>query len=154
MNKEFTDGKNSSTCGLCASIYRNDPLSTCDRRAVKNLIQWPCKIDLVPCGAPSVDGAHLLIAADCTACAYSKFQDEFMRNRITLIGCSMHCGCDHTDRLTRIISYNDIKSVTIVRMEVDCCAGFENAAKEAIKASGKFIPWQVITISTEGKIIN
>ena len=154
MKKVFTDGQNSSACDVCASIYRNDISRTCERRAAKNLIQWPCKIDLVPSGAPYFDGAHLLIAADCTACAYNRFQDEFMRNRITLIGCSMHCGCNYTDKLTKIISDNDIKSVTIVRMEVDCCAGFESAAKEAIRASGKFIPWQVITVSTDGKTLD
>jgi Fe-S-cluster-containing hydrogenase component 2 len=117
------------------------------------LAQWPCQIKLVPVNAPYFDGANLLIAADCTAYAYGSFHNDFMRNHITLIGCPKLDAGDYADKLTEIIRNNDIKSVKIVRMEVPCCGGIENAAKRAIMASGKFIPWQVITITTDGKIL-
>lgn len=118
------------------------------------LSQWPVQIKLVPVNAPYFDGANLLIAADCTAFAYGNFHNEFIRNHITLIGCPKLDEGDYAEKLTQIISANDIKSVTIVRMEVPCCGGLENAAKSALRASGKFIPWQVVTISTDGRIIN
>ena len=117
------------------------------------LSQWPVQIKLVPVNAPYFDGANLLIAADCTAYAYGNFHREFIRNRITLIGCPKLDEGDYADKLTQIIANNDIKSVTIVRMSVPCCGGIENAAKRALQASGKFIPWRVVTISTDGKII-
>ena len=94
-----------------------------------------------------------MIAADCTAYAYGNFHQEFIRNRITLIGCPKLDEGDYTEKLTAIIANNNIKSVTIVRMEVPCCGGIEQAAKRAIQASGKFLPWQVITVSTDGKIV-
>lgn len=118
------------------------------------LSQWPVQIKLVPVNAPYFNGANLLIAADCTAYAYGNFHNEFIRNRITLIGCPKLDEGDYANKLTDIIKNNDIKSVTIVRMEVPCCGGIENAAKKALQASGKFIPWQVVTISTDGGIIN
>ena len=118
------------------------------------LRQWPVQIKLVPVNAPYFDGAHLLIAADCTAYAYGNFHSEFIRNRITLIGCPKLDQGDYAEKLTQIIAGNDIKSVTIVRMEVPCCGGIEHAAKRAIQASGKFLPWQVVTISTDGKILD
>lgn len=118
------------------------------------LSQWPVQIKLVPVNAPYFDGADLLIAADCTAYAYGNFHNEFIRNRITLIGCPKLDEGDYAEKLTDIIKNNDIKSVTIVRMEVPCCGGIENAVKKALQASGKFIPWQVVTISTDGKIID
>lgn len=118
------------------------------------LSQWPVQIKLVPVAAPYFDGANLLIAADCTAFAYGNFHNEFIRNHITLIGCPKLDDVDYTDKLTRIITENDIKSVTVVRMEVPCCGGLENAAKRALKASGKFIPWRVVTVSTDGRILN
>jgi ferredoxin len=121
--------------------------------AASELSQWPVQIKLVPANAPYFDGANLLIAADCTAYAYGNFHKEFIRNRITLIGCPKLDEGDYTEKLTRIIADNDIKSVTIVRMEVPCCGGIETAAKRALQASGKFIPWTVITISTDGRII-
>ena len=117
------------------------------------LSQWPVQIKLVPVRAPYFEGANLLIAADCTAYAYGNFHNEFISNRITLIGCPKLDEGDYTEKLTEIIKNNNIKSVTIVRMEVPCCGGIENAAKRALQASGKFIPWQVVTISTDGKII-
>ncbi|MBQ8747130.1 MAG: 4Fe-4S binding protein [Clostridia bacterium] len=117
------------------------------------LMQWPCQIKLVPVHAPYFDGANLLIAADCTAYAYGNFHNDFIRNHITLIGCPKLDEGDYAEKLTAIIRDNDIKSVTIVRMEVPCCGGIENAAKRALMESGKFIPWRVVTISTDGKIL-
>jgi len=116
------------------------------------LMQWPVQIKLVPVNAPYFDNANLLIAADCTAYAYANFHNEFIRNRITLIGCPKLDEGDYAEKLTAIISNNNIKSVTIVRMEVPCCGGIENAAKRAIQASGKFLPWHVVTITTDGRI--
>jgi len=116
------------------------------------LQQWPVQIKLAPVNAPYFNGTHLLIAADCTAYAYGNFHREFMRNRITLIGCPKLDSGDYTDKLTEIIARNDIRSLTIVRMEVPCCGGIEMAAKRALQLSGKFIPWQVVTITTDGQI--
>ena len=118
------------------------------------LSQWPVQIKLVPTNAPYFNGANLLVAADCTAYAYGNFHNEFIRNRITLIGCPKLDSVDYTEKLTEIIGGNDIKSVTVVRMEVPCCGGIEHAVKEALKASGKFIPWRVVTISTDGRILD
>ena len=118
------------------------------------LSQWPVQIKLVPQNAPYFDGANLLVAADCTAYAYGNFHNEFIRNRITLIGCPKLDSVDYTEKLTEIIGGNDIKSVTVVRMEVPCCGGIEHAVKEALQTSGKFIPWRVVTISTDGRIID
>lgn len=120
---------------------------------VSMLSQWPVQIKLVPINAPYFDGANLLIAADCTAYAYGNFHNEFIRNHITLIGCPKLDDGNYAEKLTEIIKNNDIKSVTVVRMEVPCCGGIENAAKSALLASGKFIPWRVVTISTDGNII-
>ena len=116
------------------------------------LLQWPCQIKLVPSHAPYFEDANLLIAADCAAYAYGNFHNEFIRNRITLIGCPKLDSVDYADKLTAIIANNDVESVTVVRMEVPCCGGIENAVKRALMASGKFIPWRVVTISTDGKI--
>lgn len=118
------------------------------------LQQWPCQIKLVPVNAPYFDNANLLIAADCTAYAYGNFHNDFIRNHITLIGCPKLDEGDYAEKLTAIIANNNIKSVKIVRMEVPCCGGIENAVKRALQASEKFIPWQVITISTDGKILD
>ena len=117
------------------------------------LLQWPCQIKLVPVNAPYFENANLLIAADCTAYAYGNFHEDFIRNHITLIGCPKLDEGDYAEKLTQIIANNNIKSVKVVRMEVPCCGGIENAVKRALQASGKFIPWQVVTISTDGKII-
>lgn len=117
------------------------------------LSQWPCQIKLVPVNAPYFDGTNLLIAADCTAYAYGNFHNEFIRNHITLIGCPKLDEGDYTEKLTQIIANNNIKSVKVVRMEVPCCGGLENAVKRALQESGKFIPWQVVTVSTDGKIL-
>ena len=122
--------------------------------AVSRLSQWPVQIKLAPVNAPYFDGAHLLVAADCTAYAYGNFHNEFIRNRITLIGCPKLDAVDYAEKLTAIIATNDIKSVTVVRMQVPCCGGMEQAVKRALMASGKFIPWQVVTISTDGRLLD
>ncbi len=114
--------------------------------------QWPCQIKLVPVNAPYFQGAKLLIAADCTAFAYANLHQEFMKGKITLIGCPKLDSVDYSEKLTAILQNNDIQSLTIVRMEVPCCGGLEMAAKKALQTSGKFIPWQVVTISVDGKI--
>ena len=116
------------------------------------LTQWPVQIRLVPINAPYFDGAKLLIAADCTAYAYANFHKEFMKGKVTIVGCPKLDDVDYSEKLTEIIRNNNIKSVTIVRMEVPCCGGLENAAKKALQNSGKFIPWDVITISIDGNI--
>jgi NAD-dependent dihydropyrimidine dehydrogenase PreA subunit len=117
------------------------------------LQQWPVQIKLVPVNAPYFDGANLLIAADCAAYAYADFHNKFIKNRITIIGCPKLDEGDYSEKLTAILANNNIKSVTIVRMEVPCCGGIQNAAVTALKNSGKMIPWQVVTISTTGEII-
>lgn len=117
------------------------------------LSQWPVQIKLVPINAPYFDNANLLVAADCTAYAYGDFHNKFIKNRVTLIGCPKLDEGDYTEKLTHIIKNNNIKSVTVVRMEVPCCAGIENAVKNALMASGKFIPWQIVVISTDGRVL-
>ena len=117
------------------------------------LQQWPVQIKLVPIHAPYFQGAHLLIAADCTAYAYGNFHNDFIRGRITLVGCPKLDSVDYSEKLTQILAANEIQSVTVVRMEVPCCGGLENAVKRALQSSGKMIPWQVVTISTDGKIL-
>ena len=118
------------------------------------LAQWPCQIKLVPVNAPYFDGAKLLIAADCTAYAYANIHEEFMKGHVTLIGCPKLDAVDYSEKLTEIIRNNDIKSVTVLRMEVPCCGGLEHAAVTALKNSGKFIPWNVVTFSTDGRILD
>lgn len=118
------------------------------------LNQWPVQIKLVPVNAPYFDNAQLLIAADCTAYAYANFHDKFIKNKITLIGCPKLDEGDYTEKLTQIIKQNNIRNVTVIRMEVPCCGGIENAVKNSLKNSGKFIPWQVVTISTDGRILD
>ena len=122
--------------------------------SVSGLGQWPCQIKLVPTRAPFFDGAKLLIAADCTAYAYANMHEDFMRGKITIIGCPKLDAVDYSEKLTAIIRDNDIRSVAIVRMEVPCCGGLQRAAENALKASGKFIPWQVVTISRDGRILD
>jgi len=118
------------------------------------LRQWPVQIKLVPTRAPWFDGAKLLIAADCTAYAYANFHQDFIKDRITLVGCPKLDAVDYSVKLTEILKNNDIRSVTVARMEVPCCGGIEFAVKNALLASGKLIPWNVVTISTDGMIID
>ena len=138
---------------------RENPVSTESLSTEKNLsmesrlTQWPVQIKLAPVQAPYFKDARLLIAADCTAFAYGNFHNDFIAGRITLIGCPKLDMVDYSEKLTEIIRLNDIKDVTIVRMEVPCCGGIENAAKRALQASGKFIPWQVVTVRTDGSLV-
>jgi ferredoxin len=129
------------------TVYATEDVSS-------KLNQWPVQIKLVPVKAPYFENANLLVAADCTAYAYGNFHNKFIKNKITVIGCPKLDSIDYSDKLMQIISNNNIKSVTVVRMEVPCCGGIENAVKTALQNSGKFIPWQVITISTDGKILD
>ena len=130
------------------------PAAASSAPAASQLRQWPVQIKLVPVNAPYFDGAHLLVAADCTAYAYAGFHQEFMRGRITLIGCPKLDEGDYSEKLTEIIRLNDIKSVTVVRMEVPCCGGIEHAVRTALRSSGKFLPWRVVTVSTDGRILS
>ncbi len=123
-------------------------------KPASRLAQWPCQIKLLPTKAPYFEGAKLLIAADCTAYAYANMHEDFMKGKVTIIGCPKLDAVDYTIKLTEIIRDNDIKSVTIVRMEVPCCGGLQRAAENALRASGKFIPWQVVTISRDGRILD
>ena len=142
-------GKKAMTLNTSASETETEHIKTPSR-----LGQWPCQIKLVNVNAPYFNGAKLLIAADCTAYAYANLHEEFMKGKITIIGCPKLDSIDYSEKLTEIIKNNDIKSVTVVRMEVPCCGGIENAVKKALQDSGKFIPWQVTTISIDGKILD
>ncbi len=122
--------------------------------ASSQLAQWPCQLKLVPVNAPYFDGAKLLIAADCTAYAYARMHEHFMRGKVTLIGCPKLDSVDYSEKLTEILRTNNIQSVTVVRMEVPCCGGLEYAARTALQASGKFLPWHVVTLSVDGKILD
>ena len=118
------------------------------------LTNFPIQIKLAPINAPFFDGANLLIAADCTAYAYGNFHQEFIRNHVTLIGCPKLDEVDYAEKLTQIIANNNIKSVTVTRMQVPCCGGLENAVKRTLMASGKFIPWRIVTITHDGRILD
>ena len=132
----------------------NAALATASVAPSSRLGQWPCQIKLMPTSAPYYDGAKLLIAADCTAYAYANTHEEFMKGKITIIGCPKLDAIDYAEKLTAIIRDNDIKSVTILRMEVPCCGGLPRAAETALQESGKFIPWNVVTISIDGRILD
>lgn len=120
--------------------------------SISRLQNFPVQIKLAPLQAPYFDGAKLLIAADCTAYAYARFHEDFIRGKVTLVGCPKLDGVDYSEKLTQIIRNNDIQSVTVIRMEVPCCGGLEFAVKKALQESGKFIPWQVITVKIDGTI--
>jgi len=122
------------------------------KNAVSQLNQWPVQIKLVPVNAAYFENANLLVAADCTAYAYGNFHNDFMKNKITLVGCPKLDEGDYSEKLTAILKANSIKSVTVIRMEVPCCGGIENAVKIALKNCGKLIPWQAVTITTDGQI--
>ena len=144
-------------CGCPGSQSRSLRRTPCAAPAdaeESQLSQWPVQIKLVPVNAPYFDGAKLLVAADCTAYAYAAFHRDFIQGRITLVGCPKLDEGDYADKLTEILRRNDIKSVTVVRMEVPCCGGLENAVKRALQNCGKLIPWQVTVISTDGRILD
>lgn len=135
------------------SVAEKNRVNNANYKPASRLMQWPCQIKLLPTQAPFYNGTKLLIAADCTSYAYAGMHEDFMKGKITLIGCPKLDDVDYTEKLTEIIAGNDIKSVTVVRMEVPCCGGLQRAAENALKNSGKFIPWQVVTISRNGKIL-
>ena len=123
------------------------------KKNISQLRQWPIQIKLAPINAPYFENANLLVSADCAAYAYGNFHADYMRNKITLIGCPKLDDVDYSEKLTAILKSNNIKSVTVVRMEVPCCGGIEFAVKKALQNSGKMIPWQVVTISTDGQVL-
>ena len=130
------------------------PMAPAALPSASELRQWPVQLKLAPVSAPYLAGAKLLVAADCTAYAYADFHRQFMRGRVTLIGCPKLDAVDYSDKLTEMLQNNDIRSVTVLRMEVPCCGGLEQAVRRALKASGKLIPWQVITLATDGRILD
>lgn len=137
-----------------ASMANKDVATPCEAAGIPSQLgNWPVQIKLAPVNAPYFDRAKLLIAADCTAYAYASFHKDFIRGKVTLIGCPKLDSVDYSEKLTAIIRDNDIQSVTIVRMEVPCCGGLEMAAKKALQDSGKFIPWQVVTVGIDGKLV-
>ena len=140
--------------GTQSKAIKREAAPTAHAAVESRLSQWPVQIKLVPVNAPYFDNANLLVAADCTAFAYGNFHSEFIHNHITLIGCPKLDEGNYAEKLTQIIANNNIKSVTVARMEVPCCGGIENAVKAALQASGKFIPWRVVTISTDGRILD
>lgn len=135
------------------AIERQERVSVTAVSRESELRQWPVQIKLAPVNAPWFDGAKLLVAADCTAYAYADFHKDFIKGHITLVGCPKLDAVDYAVKLTEIIRNNDIRSVTVVRMEVPCCGGIENAVKKALQDSGKFLPWNVVTIGTDGRIV-
>jgi len=165
MEANMNHFHNAMPCGCPGSHARviektiNDEDSNCNchdsapKPMESQLRQWPCQIKLVPVNAPYFNNANLLIAADCTAYAYANIHNDFMKNKITLIGCPKLDNVDYADKLTEILKYNDIKSVTVLRMEVPCCSGLANAVKQALINSGKMIPWRIVIIGTDGSIV-
>ena len=160
LRDDYCDGLGDClpTCPTGAITFVEREAAAYDEAAVeankrKKNRQWPIQIQLTPVNAPYFDGADLLIAADCTAFAYANFAKEIQKGKITLIGCPKLDPVDYSEKLTAILEQNDVKSVTIIRMEVPCCGGIQNAAVTAMKKSGKFIPWQVLTVSVGGEVL-
>ena len=160
LRDDYCDGLGDClpTCPTGAITFVEREAAAYDEAAVeankrKKNRQWPIQIQLTPVNAPYFDGADLLIAADCTAFAYANFAKEIQKGKITLIGCPILHPVDYSEKLAAILEQNDVKSVTIIRMEVPCCGGIQNAAVTAMKKSGKFIPWQVLTVSVEGEVL-
>lgn len=146
---------------LAAKEKHSCPSGTCPgaqakviERQESQLRQWPVQLKLVPLRAPWLDGAKLLIAADCTAYAYANFHQDFIKDHVTFVGCPKLDAVDYSVKLTEIFRNNDIRSVTVVRMEVPCCGGIEFAVKKAMLESGKLIPWNVVVISTSGEVLS
>ena len=123
-------------------------------RPVSRLAQWPCQIKLVPAKAPFFDGARLLVAADCTAYACASVHEDYMKGKVTLIGCPKLDGVDYSEKLGAILAQNDVSSITVLRMEVPCCGGLEYAVKKGMEKSGKLLPWRVVTLSVDGKVLD
>ena len=156
--KKMNETKHAGCPGSAVAQFQREPAPQetvqAAAKPISRLAQWPCQIKLVPTQAPFFDGAKLLIAADCTAYAYANMHEDFMRGKITIIGCPKLDSVDYSEKLTAILRDNDVKSVTILRMEVPCCGGLQHAAETALKQSGKFIPWQIVTISRDGQILD
>ena len=156
--KKMSETKHAGCPGSAVAQFQREPAPQetvqAAAKPVSRLAQWPCQIKLVPTRASFFDGAKLLIAADCTAYAYANLHEDFMRGKTTVIGCPKLDAVDYSEKLTAILRDNDVRSVTIVRMEVPCCGGLQHAAEAALKASGKFIPWQVVTITRDGAILD
>lgn len=163
MNKGDSGCQGGGCPSKMAKLIIKDVDNSQDSDKVKNevdkvesksmLRQWPVQINLVPANAQYFDGANLLISADCCAYSYANFHNEFMKNKITLIGCPKLDDCDYSQKLTQILTQNNIKSVTVVKMSVPCCQGIKNAVVKALQNSGKIIPWQVYTITTDGQLL-
>ncbi len=139
---------------MMAQQETNAEMSGATHKAPSRLMQWPVQIKLLPVVAPFYENANLLVAADCSAFAYGNFHEDFIKNKITMIGCPKLDAVDYYEKLVEIIKNNNIKSVTVVRMQVPCCGGIENAVKRALQDSGKFLPWQVVVVSTNGEILS
>ena len=154
MEKRMQESGTMHTGCPGSMMHTLNPVATPSIDVSSQLTSWPVQIKLAPINAPFFQHAKLLVAADCTAYAYANFHQEFMKNKVTLIGCPKLDGVDYSEKLCDIIRMNSIESVTIVRMEVPCCGGLENAVKKALQESKKFIPWQVVTISIDGKILD
>lgn len=156
--------KTNLACGCPGSQSKSINREVSDSKQINNnvvveaqgsqLNQWPVQIKLVPANASYLKNANLLIAADCTAYAYGNFHNKFMKNKVTLIGCPKLDEVDYAEKLTEILKVNDIKNIVVTRMEVPCCGGIVNAVKTALQNSGKMIPWQIVTISVDGKIVD
>ncbi|HIE4742790.1 TPA: ATP-binding protein [Clostridioides difficile] len=155
--------KKTLTCGCPGSQSKSINREVSNSTSISNdiveikgsqLNQWPVQIKLVPTNASYLKNASLLIAADCTAYAYGNFHNKFMKNKVTLIGCPKLDEVDYAEKLTEILKENDIKNIVVTRMEVPCCGGIVNAVKTALQNSGKMIPWQIVTISVDGKIVD
>ena len=140
--------------GTVAKALLRSSAPSADTDSPSQLRQWPVQLKLAPIRAPWLDGAKLLIAADCTAYAYGNFHRDFIRDHVTLIGCPKLDSVDYAVKLTEILKNNDIRSITVVRMEVPCCGGITFAVQQALQNSGKVLPWQVVTISTNGQIVH
>lgn len=138
--------------GAAAQTIQREAAPQTEVPSISQLRNFPVQIKLAPINAPYFDGAKLLIAADCTAYAYANFHRDFIRGKVTLIGCPKLDGVDYSMKLTEILKNNDIQSVTVVRMTVPCCGGLEFAVKKALQQSGRFIPWQVVTVAPDGSI--
>lgn len=146
--------KESGCVGVAPQVLQPSAVSSVQMAPQSSALQnWPVQIKLAPIQAPYFQNANLLIAADCTAYAYASFHEHFMRNKVTLIGCPKLDAIQYAEKLTQIIAQNEIRSVTIVRMEVPCCGGLQTAVETALKQSGKWIPWNVVTITRNGECI-
>lgn len=156
LRDDYCDGLGDClpTCPTGAISFVEREAQEYDAAAVARPCQWPVQLKLAPMKAPYFDGGHLLMAADCTAYAYKDFHNEFMKGRLTLIGCPKLDAIDYTEKLTEILKQNDIKSVILTRMEVPCCGRMESTIRKAIELSGKDIPLQVTIISVDGKLLS